>query len=333
MLPQRADRRGFADEHHGPARMAGQDPLLLTFAGVIRVMSGHEVGEPGHAPARVLLGQPGDPDGNQPDGIRVLKKRLEAAWRTKAAWRSQADRRRPVPPDAAIRFLISRASVGVEAWVSTTVSVPSASSSARSASELILTRIAAWRLRPSGRAGNAASPPRKCQRRSIVCSHVPVPTAPPAQQAVLRDHSRHARYVWNLAVEQHSHWRPGRKGAPGYLEKCRQLTAARAGHPWLAAGSQTVQQQALRDFTRAMAAFFDRPTGRAAVVAKAGATRDSGSSGAAGSGMSAGCPAMRQVWVPKAGWVRFRWSRDVPEGAKSYRVTMDRAGAGTSPSR
>jgi putative transposase len=30
--------------------------------------------------------------------------------------------------------------------------------------------------------------------------------------------------------------------------------------------------------------------------------------------------------VPKAGWVRFRWSRPVPPGAKSYRVTMDRAG-------
>ena len=33
-----------------------------------------------------------------------------------------------------------------------------------------------------------------------------------------------------------------------------------------------------------------------------------------------------QVWVPKAGWVRFRWSRAVPPGARSYRVTMDRAG-------
>ena len=32
-----------------------------------------------------------------------------------------------------------------------------------------------------------------------------------------------------------------------------------------------------------------------------------------------------QVWVPKAGWVRFRWSRAVPAGVKSYRVTMDRA--------
>jgi putative transposase len=33
-----------------------------------------------------------------------------------------------------------------------------------------------------------------------------------------------------------------------------------------------------------------------------------------------------EVRVPKAGWVRFRWSRTVPPDAKSYRVTMDRAG-------
>jgi transposase len=86
----------------------------------------------------------------------------------------------------------------------------------------------------------------------------------PAQEAVLRDHCGHARYIWNLAVEQHSHWHPGRAGAPGYLEQCRQLTQARAEHPWLAVGPQTVRQQALRDFTRAMAAFFDpkNPAGR-----------------------------------------------------------------------
>ena len=30
--------------------------------------------------------------------------------------------------------------------------------------------------------------------------------------------------------------------------------------------------------------------------------------------------------MPKAGWVRFRWSRLVPPDAKSYRVTRDRAG-------
>ncbi len=102
----------------------------------------------------------------------------------------------------------------------------------------------------------------------------------PAQHAVLRDHCGHARYVWNLAVEQHTHWHPGRASAPGYLEQCRQLTQARAEHPWLAAGSQTVQQQALRDFAQAMAAFFDpgnpagRPSWRKAVRQKAGLNRE-----------------------------------------------------------
>ena len=150
----------------------------------------------------------------------------------------------------------------------------------------------------------------------------------PAQEAVLRDHCGHARYVWNLAVEQHSHWRPGRKGAPGYLEQCRQLTAARAGHPWLAAGSQTVQQQALRDFAQATAAFFDpgNPAGRPS-WRKAG--RHEGFR-IVGRGRQWDVRRVSRhvglVWVPKAGWVRFRWSHAVPEGAKSYRVRLDRAG-------
>jgi transposase len=149
----------------------------------------------------------------------------------------------------------------------------------------------------------------------------------PAQEVVLRDHCAHARYVWNLAVEQHSHWHPGRKGAPGYLEQCRQLTQARKEHTWLAAGCQMVQQQALRDFAGAITAFFDphnparRPTWRKAgrhegfriVALKPGHVRRlSRKTG--------------EAWVPKAGWVRFRWSRAVPAGVKSYRVTMDRAG-------
>jgi putative transposase len=33
-----------------------------------------------------------------------------------------------------------------------------------------------------------------------------------------------------------------------------------------------------------------------------------------------------RVWLPKVGWVRFRASRPVPAGVKSYRVTRDRAG-------
>ena len=151
----------------------------------------------------------------------------------------------------------------------------------------------------------------------------------PAQQAVLRDHCGHARYVWNLAVEQHAHWHPGRTGAPGYREQCRQLTQARAEYPWLAAGSQTVQQQALRDFGRAMAAFFD-PANAAGRPSWRKAGRDEGFriTGRRGRQWDVRRLSRKtgQVWVPKAGWVRFRWSRAVPPGVKSYRVTMDRAG-------
>jgi putative transposase len=151
----------------------------------------------------------------------------------------------------------------------------------------------------------------------------------PAQEAVLRDHCGHARYVWNLAVEQHGHWHPGRRSAPGYLEQCRQLTAARAEYPWLAAGSQTVQQQALRDFAVALAAFFNpgNPAGRPS-WRKAG--RDEGFRIVGRRGRHWDVRRLSrktgEVRIPKAGWVRFRWSRAVPPGVKSYRVTLDRAG-------
>jgi len=151
----------------------------------------------------------------------------------------------------------------------------------------------------------------------------------PAQEAVLRDHCAHARYVWNLAVEQHAHWRPGRAAAPGYLEQCRQLTAARQAHSWLAAGSQTVQQQALRDFAQAVTAFFN-PANPARRPGWRKAGRDEGFRIVGQRGRQWAVRRLSryvgQVRVPKAGWVRFRWSRDVPPGVKSYRVTEDRAG-------
>ena len=90
----------------------------------------------------------------------------------------------------------------------------------------------------------------------------------PSQERVLRAHCAHARYVWNLAVEQHSCWRPGRRSAPGFLAQAGQLTEARAAFRWLRDGSQVVQQQALRDFAQAMANFFagthGKPTWRKA---------------------------------------------------------------------
>jgi putative transposase len=144
------------------------------------------------------------------------------------------------------------------------------------------------------------------------------------QELVLRGHCAHARFVWNLAVEQHSWWRPGRGHAPGWAEQCRQLSQARAEHEWLAAGSVIVQQQALRDFTQAVACYFTG-THRKPSWRKAG--RDEGFRIVA---LRAGQVRRLnrhwgQVFIPKAGWVRFRWSRTVP-AARSFRVRLDQAG-------
>ncbi|WP_328993243.1 transposase [Kribbella sp. NBC_01245] len=149
-----------------------------------------------------------------------------------------------------------------------------------------------------------------------------VPT--PAQETALLGHCGHARYVWNLGLEQRLMWRPGRPPTPGYVAQAAQLTEARAAEPWLAAGSQTVQQQALRDLDQAWRYFWGgthaRPTWRSA-------GRHEGF-------RIVGPQAQRverinrkwgRVWVPKAGWIKFRWSRRVPE-AKSYRITRDSAG-------
>jgi putative transposase len=148
---------------------------------------------------------------------------------------------------------------------------------------------------------------------------------PTAEQAVvLAEHCRHARYVWNLAAEQQQHWQPGRR-APGYDEQSAQLTVVRAEYDWLAAGSQTVQQQALRDFAQAMRNFFAgthrRPTWRKAGVHEG--FRQVAVKPHHVEQLNRRCG---RVWVPKAGWVRFRLSRPVPDGVKSYRVTRDRAG-------
>jgi putative transposase len=147
----------------------------------------------------------------------------------------------------------------------------------------------------------------------------------PAQEAIILGHCAHARYVWNLCVEQESHWRPGRGKMPRFAGRCRQLSEARAAEPWLAAGSVIVQQQAIRDHDQAMRNYYAR-THRRPSCRKAG--RDEGfrivhlkPGDVRRLNRKTG-----EVRVPKAGWVRFRWSQQVPQDAKSFRVTRDRAG-------
>jgi putative transposase len=146
----------------------------------------------------------------------------------------------------------------------------------------------------------------------------------PAQQVVLLEHCRHARFVWNLAVEQQQLWQPGRR-APGYNEQCVQLTEIRAEYCWLAAGSQTVQQQALRDFAQAMRNFFSG-THRRPSFRKVGVHEGFRQVGFKPRHVHKLSRRYGRVWVPKVGWVRFRRTRAVPDGVKSYRITRDRAG-------
>jgi len=141
----------------------------------------------------------------------------------------------------------------------------------------------------------------------------------------MRDlHCAHARFVWNLAVEQRSWWRPGRGGAPGNAERMRQLAEARATEPWLREGSSSVQQQALRDFDHAMAAFFD-PENRAG---RPGFRSRRGPQGFVIRDTKVRRLSRKwgEVLVPKCGWVRFRWTRPLPEKPGMARVTLDRAG-------
>lgn len=141
---------------------------------------------------------------------------------------------------------------------------------------------------------------------------------------MLLEHCRHARFVWNLAVEQQQLWQPGRH-APSYNEQSAQLTEIRAEYDWLAAGSQVVQQQALRDFSQARRNYFSgthrRPSWR-----KAGVHEGFRQVGLKPTHVKKLNCHSGQLWVPKVGWVRFRWSRAVPEGVKSYRITRDRSG-------
>ena len=60
-----------------------------------------------------------------------------------------------------------------------------------------------------------------------------------AQRVLLLEACGHARYVWNLGLEQRLMWARWKGPAPGFNAQSAQLTAAQAAEPWLAGGSQT----------------------------------------------------------------------------------------------
>jgi IS605 OrfB family transposase len=143
------------------------------------------------------------------------------------------------------------------------------------------------------------------------------------QAQLCRRHCRDTRFVKNLALEQFSlydrRWGP----TPGPAERMRQLADARK-ETWLGQGSSAVQQQALRDFDRALANWREgrarRPTWWKRGIHESFTVRD------------ARVRRLDRRWasvlVPKTGWVRFRLSRPLPLPLEygMARVTLDRAG-------
>ncbi|MBC2904214.1 RNA-guided endonuclease InsQ/TnpB family protein [Streptomyces cupreus] len=173
---------------------------------------------------------------------------------------------------------------------------------------------------------------------------------PTSEQAgIMLEHCAHARYVWNLAVEQHAHWMPGRRSAPGFAEQCRQLTEARRDNEWLAAGNADVQQQALKDFAKAKSARFTSGFGeptwrrkyrhegfrvigtdRVPEYEADGSPKLNVKTGKQVLGRSVVVQKLNRRWaqvkVPGCGWVRFRLSAKgkgakLPH-AKTFRVTF-----------
>jgi transposase len=171
----------------------------------------------------------------------------------------------------------------------------------------------------------------------------------PTQERQMLLHCAHARYVWNLAVEQHSHWTPSRRSAPGFAEQCRQLTEARRENEWLGAGNADVQQQALKDFAKAKSARFTSGFGeptwrrkhvhegfrvigtdRVAEFGPDGSPKLNPKTGKRVMGRSVFVQKLNRRWaqvkVPGCGWVRFKLSRKgkgaEPPAAKTFRVTF-----------
>lgn len=133
----------------------------------------------------------------------------------------------------------------------------------------------------------------------------------------------HARYVWNLAVEQLGYSTRGRH-MPSFAEQSRQLTEARQANPWMAEIPTVVGQQALRDFRQSCTNWWNgthkRPTWRKRGQSEGFRVTD-------GHGIRVEQLNRRwaKAWIPRIGWIKFRHTRQLPN-ARSFRITRDPSG-------
>lgn len=150
----------------------------------------------------------------------------------------------------------------------------------------------------------------------------------PAQLPMMAMHTEHARYVYNLGLEQRRMWHPAKRDTfrVTYRSQSAELTEARAAYDWLAAGSQPVQQNALEDLDRAFRLWWSNP---ARFGKPSFRTRDENR------GFAIKRHRVRRlnrkwatVTIPKAGRVKFRLTHNLAEVAasKSARITLSRLG-------
>lgn len=146
------------------------------------------------------------------------------------------------------------------------------------------------------------------------------PTA--EQEALFRQFSGVCRLVYNLALEQRQTW--GRRHRIGYVQQARDLTALRVHYDWIAAVSQTCQQQALRDLDKAFANFFagrsKYPTPRKRGINDSFRFQ----------GREVEIRKLNNKWsvarLPKVGWVKFRDTRHMPGRLLNVTVSSDALG-------
>lgn len=154
-----------------------------------------------------------------------------------------------------------------------------------------------------------------------------------AQVVGLVEHCHHARFVFNIGLEQRAMWardRHNRESHPEYGDRnatrvttatqMRELAQLRAALDWLRAGSSSVQQAALRDLDRAFQNFF---AGRTKYPTFKRRNDREGSFVVRDLTVRRLNRKWGVVRVPKVGQVRFRISRlwaDI-EQATSARVT------------
>lgn len=153
--------------------------------------------------------------------------------------------------------------------------------------------------------------------------------APTTEQEVLfRQFAGVCRLVYNLAFEQRrDFWRQYQRQTGrrlNYVAQARELTMLRAEFDWIAAVSQTCQQQALRDLDKAFANFFKGvaryPTPR----------RKNVNDSFRFQGREVETRRLNDKWsaarLPKIGWVKFRDTRPMRGTLKNATISCDALG-------